>query len=67
MKRLKEGTKIGGVIIPKDKKLPIGSTEKIFKMEIGIVTRLLAPVRVFYWSEMTKELKEPLFTKLQVI
>jgi len=44
---MKEGNKIGGVIIKKSMHLPIGPVEKIFKIEIGVITRLLAPLRVF--------------------
>ena len=66
-KRLKSGGKIQGVLFPEERWLPVGPQEKIFKMEVGVVTRLLAPLRVFYWKDMTPALKEPLFQRLEVI
>ena len=63
---MKEGNKIGGVIIKKSMHLPIGPAEKIFKMEIGVITRLLAPLRVFYWKKMTDALKKLIFSKIKV-
>ncbi|XP_031395835.1 uncharacterized protein LOC116207116 [Punica granatum] len=64
-KRLKEGSKIDGVIISEDNYKPVGPAEKIFKMELGIITRLLAPLQVFYWKRMKNEMKEPLFARLE--
>ncbi|XP_065872625.1 uncharacterized protein [Euphorbia lathyris] len=63
--RMKEGNKIGGVIINEELNLPVGPAEKIFKMEIGILTRMLAPIKVFYWKDMTEEHKIPIMEKLQ--
>ncbi|OWM77765.1 hypothetical protein CDL15_Pgr012467 [Punica granatum] len=62
---LREGSKIDGVIISEDNYKPVGPAEKIFKMELGIITRLLAPLRVFYWKRMKNEMKEPLFARLE--
>ncbi|WCJ39778.1 hypothetical protein M5689_020740 [Euphorbia peplus] len=64
-KRLKEGKKIDGVTIDKDTNFPIGPAEKIFKMEVGIITRMLAPLRVFYWKHMSDDHKQPLFARLE--
>lgn len=65
-RRFKTGGKIKGVIFDEDKWLPVGPAEKIFKMEIGILTRLLAPLHVFYWKCVTAAQKAPLFERLEV-
>jgi hypothetical protein len=64
-RRLKTGGKIKGVIFDEDKWLPVGPAEKVFKMELGIITRLLAPLNVFYWKRMTVAQKAPLFERLE--
>ncbi|KAI8554840.1 hypothetical protein RHMOL_Rhmol05G0128100 [Rhododendron molle] len=64
-RRFKTGGKIKGVIFDQDKWLPVGPAEKIFKMEIGILTRLLAPLHVFYWKRVTAAQKAPLFEHLE--
>ncbi|WCJ39805.1 hypothetical protein M5689_020765 [Euphorbia peplus] len=64
-KRLKEGKKSDGVTIVKDNYVPVGPTEKIIKIEIGVVTRLLAPLQVFYWKHMPEDKKQPLFARLE--
>ncbi|KAI8555149.1 hypothetical protein RHMOL_Rhmol05G0152000 [Rhododendron molle] len=64
-RRFKTGGKIKGVIFDEDKWLPVGPAEKIFKMEIGILTRLLAPLHVFYWKRVTAAQKAPLFERLE--
>ena len=66
-KRMKEGGKIDGVHITEGKYLPVGPAEKIFKMEIGVLTRMLAPLRKFYWKDVTDSEKLPIFTQLEVI
>ncbi|XP_050210711.2 uncharacterized protein LOC126661004 [Mercurialis annua] len=63
-KRAKEGTKIGGIIIKKGVHLPVGPAEKIFKMEIGVLTRKYAPKGVFYWTDVTDADKQPILVKL---
>ena len=65
-KMTKDGSKIGGIVIAKTNRLPIGPSEKIFKMEIGIVTRLMAPLGKLYWSQISAEQKEALLTTIQV-
>ncbi|KAG5561285.1 hypothetical protein RHGRI_004346 [Rhododendron griersonianum] len=66
-RRFKTGGKIRGVIFDEDKRLPVGPAEKIFKMEIGILTRLLGPLHVFYWKRVTAVLKAPLSKRLEVV
>ncbi|CAL1396455.1 unnamed protein product [Linum trigynum] len=64
-KRLEEGQKIGGIIIEEGAKAPVGSNENLFKMEMGVVVRVLAPIRKFFWTEVTEEEKLPLFAKIE--
>ncbi|XP_055962323.1 uncharacterized protein LOC126687687 [Mercurialis annua] len=64
-RRTKDGSKIGGVLIAKRHNLPVGPSEKMFKMEIGVLTRLMAPLGVFYWSDVTDANKEAMITKIQ--
>ncbi|XP_050225845.1 uncharacterized protein LOC126675276 [Mercurialis annua] len=64
-RRTKDGSKIGGVMITKRNNLPVGPSEKTFKMEIGVLTRLMAPLGVFYWSDVTEENKKAMITTLQ--
>ena len=54
-KRVKEGKRIGGVMIRKEMHLPVGPSEKIFKMEIGVLTRFFALSEIFYWKDMTEK------------
>ncbi|CAI0389070.1 unnamed protein product [Linum tenue] len=64
-KRLEEGTKIGGIIIEEGAKAPVGTNDKLWKMEIGVIVRVLAPIGKFFWKDLTEEDKLPLFAKLE--
>ncbi|CAI0461746.1 unnamed protein product [Linum tenue] len=64
-RRLEEGNRIGGIIIEEGAKAPVGINEKLMKMEMGVVVRVLAPIRKFFWKEVTTEEKIPLFAKIE--
>ena len=60
---MKEGKTIRGVIIKKTMHQSIGPAQKIFKMEIEVVTRLLAPLRMFYWKKKLQMLIRSSFSQ----
>lgn len=65
-KRMKQDGKIKGVIIEKGKRLPVGENEKLFKMEVGVITRNNVPLNIFHWKDMKDQHKAPLFQKIKV-
>ncbi|CAL1379632.1 unnamed protein product [Linum trigynum] len=64
-KSLEEGSKIGGIVIEEGAKAVVGINDKLWKMKIGVIVRVLAPIGKFYWRELTEEDKLPLFAKLE--
>ncbi|CAI0445970.1 unnamed protein product, partial [Linum tenue] len=65
MKRVQDGTKIGGIFLPENGQSFVGPNVNLLKTEIGVITRLMAPLRKYYWSELTEAEKQPLFAKLE--
>ncbi|CAL1402049.1 unnamed protein product [Linum trigynum] len=67
MKRTGTGGKIDGIYVLENGQSFVGPNESLLKTELGVVTRLMAPIRKYYWSKLTEADKHPLFKKLEVI
>ncbi|CAL1393795.1 unnamed protein product [Linum trigynum] len=65
MKRTGTGGKIDGIYVMENGQSFVGPNESLLKTELGVVTRLMAPIRKYYWSKLTEADKHPLFKKLE--
>ncbi|CAL1388008.1 unnamed protein product [Linum trigynum] len=65
MKRTGTGGKIDGIYLLENGQSFVGPNESLLKTELGVVTRLMAPIRKYYWSKLTEANKHPLFKKLE--
>ncbi|CAL1406106.1 unnamed protein product [Linum trigynum] len=65
MKRTETGGKIDGIYVMENGQSFVGPNESLLKTELGVVTRLMAPIRKYYWSKLTEADKHPLFKKLE--
>ncbi|CAL1377980.1 unnamed protein product [Linum trigynum] len=43
----------------------VGVNEKLFKMEVRVICKMMAPIGKYYWKHVTEEDKKPIFQKLQ--
>ncbi|CAL1354856.1 unnamed protein product [Linum trigynum] len=65
MKRTGNGGKIDGIYVMENGQSFVVPNESLLKRELGVITRLMAPIRKYYWSKLTEADKHPLFKKLE--
>ncbi|CAL1402259.1 unnamed protein product [Linum trigynum] len=65
MARTTRGSRIDGVFLQENSHAIVGPNQKLLNTEVGVVARMMAPIRKYYWTELTDEDKHPMFVKLE--
>ncbi|CAL1370919.1 unnamed protein product [Linum trigynum] len=65
MARTTRGSRIDGVFLQENTHTIVGPNQKLLNKEVGVVARMMAPIRKYYWTELTDEDKHPMFVKLE--